>query len=252
MRHPGPIQHTDGVIDSGLPLVQGVGPGRGAGPPPGLGDRGGQRGRGVEGRVAGGRSRGHRRLDVAQRQVRALDVGLDLREHGREVIVAAAAQDPRPVEDRGVDQQVAARLDHQLDAGAAAAATGRRGRSRGGAARADRVAARAPGTGARARRDGQREQAGQHDRAPPPPGTARLSALNHRNDPSQCSVRSGPIRRYTPRCRACQLASVGDFQRLAREAAGHDGREPGPRRGRAGRGGRGRAGWLHRTGLPAG
>ena len=36
--------------------------------------------------------------------------------------MAATAQDPRPVEDRGMDQQVAARLDHQLDAGAAAAA----------------------------------------------------------------------------------------------------------------------------------
>ena len=122
VRHPGPIQRADGVVDSGLPLIQGVRPGRGAGPPPGLGDRGGQLRRGVEGRVAGGRSRGHRRLDVAQRQVGALDVGLDLREHGREVVVAAAAQDPRPVEDRGMDQQVAARLDHQLDAGAAAAA----------------------------------------------------------------------------------------------------------------------------------
>ena len=137
VRHPGAIQRADRVVDSGLPLVQGVRRGRRAGPPPGLADRGGQLRRGVEGRVAGGRSRGHRRLDMAQRQVRALDVGLDLREHGSEVVVAAAAQDQRPVEDRGMDQQVAARLDHQLDAGARAAAVLR---GRAALARAGRTA----------------------------------------------------------------------------------------------------------------
>ena len=104
--------------DPGLPLVERVRAGGGAGTPPGLADRGGQLGRRVEGRVAGGRGRGHRGLDMAQRQVRALDVGLDLRKHGSEVVVVAAAQDQRPVKDRGMDQQVAARLDHQLDAAA--------------------------------------------------------------------------------------------------------------------------------------
>ena len=175
MRHPGAVQRADRVVDSGLPLIEGVRRGRGAGPPPGLGDRGGQRRRGVEGRVAGGRSRGHRRLDVAQRQAGALDVGLDLREHGSEVVVAAAAQDQRPVKDRGMDQQVSARLDHQLDA-AAAAATVPRGRRRGGAGRMSCVAARAPGGGAPARREGQRDHPGQHDRAPPPPCGARPRA----------------------------------------------------------------------------
>jgi hypothetical protein len=45
---------------------------------------------------------------------------------------------------------------------------------------------------------------------------------------------------------------VGDCWRLARDAAGHGGREPCPCRGRTGRGSRGRAGWLHVTVLAGG
>jgi hypothetical protein len=90
--------------------------------------------------------------------------------------VAAAAQDQRPVKDRGMDQQVSARLDHQLDA-VARATTVLRGRRRGGAGRANCVATRASGGGQRSRSDGQREHAGKYDRAPPLPSAARPHAL---------------------------------------------------------------------------
>jgi hypothetical protein len=37
---------------------------------------------------------------MAQRQVRAADVGLDLREQRNEVVAAATTQDQRPLKDR--------------------------------------------------------------------------------------------------------------------------------------------------------
>ena len=84
--------------------------------------------------------------------------------------MAAAAQDQRPLKYRRMDQQVSARLHHQLDTAALAPAV-RLGRPCGGAGVTGCVAGRAP-SGARARRQNQRQYAGQHDRVPPP-GAAR-------------------------------------------------------------------------------
>ena len=199
--HPGPVQRADRVIDPGLPLVQGVRRGRRAGPPPGLADRGRELRRGVEDRIAGRRSRGHRCLDVAQRQAGAPDVGPDLDEEGSKVVVPAATQGQRPVKDRRMDQQVPARLHRQLDAAALAArvrrgrgeqqASARQHREPGAVALTARVHrkrpragvaminldARTPGGGPRARIDGQHEHARQHDHEPPPPSAARPRAL---------------------------------------------------------------------------
>ena len=164
MRHPGAIQRADGVIDSGLPLIQGVRRGRGAARHPvwaiAVASAGGVL---KVGWPAGGQ--GRRRLDMAQRQVGTLDVGLDLRwtwERGR-------SGGPRPEQRRSnlADGSAgAARLDHQLDAGGSC---GGAARARRGGAGQDGLRRRpAPGRRARARRDGQRERAGNDDRAPPP------------------------------------------------------------------------------------
>src|SRR6266851_8448144 len=75
-----------------------------------------------------------------------------------------------------MDQQVPARLDHQLDA-VAFATTMQRGSCRGAAGRTGCVAGRAPGGGAPARSDGHPDHAGNHDGALPPPGAARPGAL---------------------------------------------------------------------------
>lgn len=109
-----------------------------------------------------------------------------------------AAQHQRPFIDGGMDQQVPARLDHQLDAAAGAAPVLRR-RRRGGAGRANGVAARVPRGGAPARGDGQRDHPGHYDRAPPPacgprpraptsppgPAPGRRRAPRHRRDAPQ-------------------------------------------------------------------
>src|SRR5207248_2704105 len=81
--------------------------------PAGLLDRGGELRWRVENRIAGGRGGRHRRLDMTQRDVRLIDVRLYLREHRREVVVAAAPILERLLPYRRVDQEVAARLDHE-------------------------------------------------------------------------------------------------------------------------------------------
>ena len=101
---------------------------------------------------------------MAQRQVRPPDVGPDLREQRSEVVAAATTEHQRPLKDRGMDQQVPARLDHQPDH-TAPARTVPPGRRRAGVGLAGRGAARAPERGPRARSDGQRQHGGNHDRA---------------------------------------------------------------------------------------
>src|SRR5215470_8170965 len=103
-------QGADRVVDSELPLIKCVIRRGRAGAPPSLMDRCGEFWWRVEHRIAGGRTRGHRRLDVTQRKVCASDVGADSGEQGSEVVVAATTQDPGPLPDSRMDQQVSTRL----------------------------------------------------------------------------------------------------------------------------------------------
>jgi hypothetical protein len=105
---------------------------------------------------------------MAQRKVCAPDVGLDLREQRRKVVPAAPAQHQRPLKDRRMDQQVSARLNHQLDA-VALGTTVWRGRNRADAGVTGRAASRTREGGPFARSDDDRQHAAQHDHTPPRP-----------------------------------------------------------------------------------
>jgi hypothetical protein len=111
------------------PAVDGVVRGGAARVEPGPADRAGQLGRRAEARVAGGRARHERRLDVAEREVVAPHPGPDPAQHRAEVGAAVAVRD-RARDDGQVRQEVAAHPDRDLP--------GRRNRRGGGGAEEDR------------------------------------------------------------------------------------------------------------------
>ena len=115
MRDARPVERLARLVDALLTLVEGVVRRGVAHVPTGVRNPLGERRGRVEDRVARRRRRGHGRLHVAERKVRAGDIALDLAEERREVIARAAGQRLCARPDRRMDQQIAARLDGELD-----------------------------------------------------------------------------------------------------------------------------------------
>ena len=151
----GASQRPPRRADAGLPAVERVVRGGAAGVKAGRLDRARERRRGLEPRVADGRRRRQRRLDVAERERVAPDPAADRPQQRPEVVAAPMRQRTRAGDDLQVRQQVAAHADGQPDGGRRWRRFGRLWRGRRCSHRGDNDRERAhPGpTARRTRRD---------------------------------------------------------------------------------------------------